>query len=78
MRRAGMRRDEEGWAGMGRYDMGWYDMAISPRHPVQCDRKGKLKPSQPKFLLSSVVSLGFRAACGLILAFGTLRFDPSY
>ena len=58
MRRAGMRRDEEGWAGMGRYDMGWYDMASSPRPPVQCDRKGKLKPSQPKCLKAALCFRG--------------------
>ena len=80
-----MRRDEEGWAGMGRYDMGWYDMASSPRPPVQCDRKGKLEPSQPncpQVALSLKGLLSFGMCCILCTQsrwwFDSGFWDPAF
>ena len=49
-----MREDEEDWAGMGRDEVGWYDQDRSPRPPIQCERRGKIKPSQPIFLIAAL------------------------
>ena len=81
-----MRRDGLVWEGMiweGRLSL------VPPAPPYNAIGKESsshhspivLKPrcvSEVCFLLSSVVSYVFGAAGCLMLAFGTLRFDPSY
>ena len=80
MKRAGMRRDEEGWAGMGRDEMGWYDMASPPRPPVQCDRRGKLEPSQPIFFIAalSVMCLVYLEMCCILCTQSCSMIDSGF